>query len=272
VADTAPRLVAQAAVGRSLFDGSLFNTVLFSQAQGVLVGLTGCTPERAAASLLNTAFELLLSPSEVAECLLRSMTTDDDQDGPILTRLATEALDAGPPHAARRVIRLDPAGRTSDLSLLHVVETWDGGVPGVRVRGELDLATAPDLTAAVSRAGRWPLGDRERQPLGDRERQPLGDRERQPLGDRERQPLGDRAREPLGDQRAAFHLDLEGVTFLDLTGLRILRAIHAQITEDGRHLLSVTAPIAAGCRRLLALAIERDWLPAPFDPALPTRV
>jgi anti-anti-sigma regulatory factor len=256
VADTAPRLVAQAAVGRSLFDGSLFNTVLFSQAQGVLVGLTGCTPERAAASLLNTAFELLLSPSEVAECLLRSMTTDDDQDGPILTRLATEALDAGPPHAARRVIRLDPAGRTSDLSLLHVVETWDGGVPGVRVRGELDLATAPDLTAAVSRAGRWPLGDRERQPLGDRERQ----------------PLGDRAREPLGDQRAAFHLDLEGVTFLDLTGLRILRAIHAQITEDGRHLLSVTAPIAAGCRRLLALAIERDWLPAPFDPALPTRV
>jgi anti-sigma B factor antagonist len=161
------------------------------------------------------------------------MTTEDDQDGPILTRLATEALDPGQRHAPHSVIRLDGAGRTTDSSLLHVVETWDGGVPGVRARGELDLATAPDLTAAVNRAGRWPVGQ-----------------------------VADPGRD------VSFKLDLEGITFLDLTGLRILRALHSQISLDGGYVLAVTAPTTKGCRRLLGLAVELGWLPAAFDPVL----
>jgi anti-anti-sigma regulatory factor len=224
-------LTPETAVGRSLYD-----KVIFSQAQGVLVGLTGCSPGRAAHALLDTAFQQLLSPGEVAQSLLRSITTDNDQDGSILTGLAAIALEPDAEHQPHPVIRIDGVGRTSESSILHVVETWDGGVPGVRAHGELDLATVPDLMAAVGRAGRWPVGH-------------------------EQDP----------GRTVWFRLDLEGITFLDLTGVRILNAIHDQITEDGRYVMTISTPIAQGCRRLLALAVHLGWLPAGFDPALLAR-
>jgi hypothetical protein len=89
MADTALRAPhpAPAVIGESLHE-----RVLFTQAQGILVGLTGCSPDRAAHSLSRVAHDLGMSPGEVARRLMRCVTTDDDRAGPIMAGLAVSAL------------------------------------------------------------------------------------------------------------------------------------------------------------------------------------
>lgn len=56
------------------------DSVLFDQGRGLLIGLTGCTPERAAEALVSTAAQLGISPARAAEMLLELVTTLPDAD------------------------------------------------------------------------------------------------------------------------------------------------------------------------------------------------
>jgi hypothetical protein len=86
---------------------SLCDRVLFSQAQGLLVGLTGCTPDRAAHALLGVARDLDITVGEVARQLTRCMSIDDDRAGPIMARLAAAALGPEPAAIPDHTIWLD---------------------------------------------------------------------------------------------------------------------------------------------------------------------
>jgi hypothetical protein len=96
---------------------SLHDRVLFSQAQGILVGLTGCTPDRAAHALIAAAADLGLAVGEVGRRLMRCMTVDDDQAGPLMARLAEAALSSEPEFASEsvpdNVIHLDDSPQGS---------------------------------------------------------------------------------------------------------------------------------------------------------------
>jgi STAS domain len=63
-------------------------------------------------------------------------------------------------------------------------------------------------------------------------------------------------------------LDLTDVTFLDVMGVAALRRIHEQALRQGGIRLGL--PIAEGPRRLIALALDRGWLPSAFHPTMPT--
>ena len=49
-------------------------SVIFDQGRGLLIGLTGCTPERAADALVSTAAQLGISPARAAGLLLERIT------------------------------------------------------------------------------------------------------------------------------------------------------------------------------------------------------
>jgi RNA polymerase sigma factor (sigma-70 family) len=70
---TRPTVAAENPVGHSL-DGRL----AFLHAQSVLVGLAGCTPDRAAGALTDTATERGLDPAGLAGLFLDSVDTPDD--------------------------------------------------------------------------------------------------------------------------------------------------------------------------------------------------
>jgi hypothetical protein len=92
---------------------SLCVRVVFSQAQGLLVGLTGCTPDRAAHALLGVARDLDITVGEVARQLTRCMNIDDDRAGPIMARLAAAALGPEPEEIPEQIIWLDRSPRLS---------------------------------------------------------------------------------------------------------------------------------------------------------------
>jgi anti-anti-sigma factor len=221
MADPRSSLVAALSMRKTLSD-----RVRFSQAQGLLVGLTGCSPERAAEALRDTAFATLMRPSEVAVTLIQSISADDDQDGAVLSQLIVRALESEDRRRARRGTKLDEFGHPAESGYLDVVETWQDGVPGVRVQGELDLGTAQHLVATVGRAHKR-LAHAEQ-------------------------------------HGSLFVLDLNAVTFVDLSGLRTLASLHAQITDGGRQLMDVVGPSAAGAQRLIALAVGEGWRPKVF--------
>jgi hypothetical protein len=62
-----------------------------------------------------------------------------------------------------------------------------------------------------------------------------------------------------------FFLDLRDVTFLDAGGLFVLGRVHEQVDGSG-DVLRVAAPLPAGPRRALLLAVTRGLLPAAFSP------
>jgi STAS domain len=62
-------------------------------------------------------------------------------------------------------------------------------------------------------------------------------------------------------------LDLTEVTFLDVMGVAALRRVHYRVLLRGE--LRLGLPVAAGPRRLLALAFDHGWLPLEFCPSTP---
>jgi anti-anti-sigma factor len=98
-----------------------------------------------------------------------------------------------------------------------------GGPPGVVMSGELDIATAPMLRAAVATA------IRRHAALGT-------------------PPAG------------AFLLDLAQVSFMDSAALHTLTDIHTRVSAHG-WTLDLTWPAGRGPRRLLLLAATLGWLP-----------
>jgi hypothetical protein len=60
--------------------GDVPDSVTFDQGRGLLIGLTGCTPEGAARALVSTAAQLGIAPTRAAEMLLELITTLPDPD------------------------------------------------------------------------------------------------------------------------------------------------------------------------------------------------
>jgi hypothetical protein len=105
MADTAPCDICPTdlvVIGQSLCE-----RVLFSQAQGILVGLTCCSPDRAAHALLSAARDLGITVGEVARQLTRCMATDDDRFGPMMARVAAATLGPEPAGIPDHTIWLD---------------------------------------------------------------------------------------------------------------------------------------------------------------------
>jgi hypothetical protein len=65
----------------------------------------------------------------------------------------------------------------------------------------------------------------------------------------------------------ALVLDLTGVTFLDVMGVASLRRIHEQ--SLGRGGIRLGLPVAENPRWLIALALDRGWLPSAFRSGRP---
>lgn len=103
-----------------------------------------------------------------------------------------------------------------------------GDLRGVTVTGEIDLATSWLLDRAVE-ASCPPVAETEPCP------------------------------------RYIFLLNLAAVTFLDASGLRAFTGAQDRAEASGYE-LRVATPMAAGPRRLLHLAVDRNWLPAVYRP------
>jgi len=218
---------------------SLQDRLTFSHARELLVGLTGCTRERATSSLQRAAVALGIEDADLARRFLQGLEDrGDDDTGTLVVSLASAAQTA----------TADPNGANTDsaggLSLPWAVEagprasagTGDPHEPAtpadahvvVAVQGELDIATAVQLEAAVEST----------------------------------RPAGPGGSEDGGD----VLLSLQGVTFVDLAGADGLASVHAAVLARGMS-LRVTPPAAAGPRRLLLLATQRAWLAPVFTPA-----
>jgi anti-anti-sigma factor len=124
-----------------------------------------------------------------------------------------------------------PAQTRAELPPLYMISTVAGGLRCVAVGGELDLATVPLLDAAVAEAFR----------------------------------TGSAVR---GATTGRFLLDLSGVSFMDASALTALNRIDRFVRRRGEE-LSLIAPVASGPRRLLLLAVGREWLSPAFTPVHP---
>ncbi len=223
---------------------SLRDRLTFSHARELLVGLTGCTRERATSSLQLAAVALGIGDADLARRFLHGLEDrGDDDTGTLVVSLASAAQTAAadPYGANTDSANTDSAG---GLSLPWAVEagprasagTGDPHEPAtpadahvvVAVQGELDIATAVQLEAAVEST----------------------------------RPAGPGGSEEGGDVLLSLH----GVTFVDLAGADGLASVHAAVLARGMS-LRVTPPAAAGPRRLLLLATQRAWLAPVFTPA-----
>jgi hypothetical protein len=110
-----------------------------------------------------------------------------------------------------------------------VIPILAGRVRGVAVVGDLDPATVSRLDAAVAEVCRADPAS------------------------------------PDPGTKPGFLLNLRDVTFLDAGGLFVLRRIREQIDGCGDE-LRVAAPLPAGPRRVLLLAVTRGQLRAVFSP------
>jgi ABC-type transporter Mla MlaB component len=215
---------------------SLDDRLLFSQAQGVLVGLTECSRRRAAQALQSTAVALALDVTDIAKLFLSCLTTADDELAEaVVLRVAMAALTsesgdveiAAGHHLPGRE-RVPLTGRAALIRSLKVVPHEVGEPRGVTLAGELDLATAPLLAAETADAGTsW--GPRQPKAGG-----------------------------------CAFTLDLARLTFVDVSGMRALERVQRQVDACGEA-LRVVLPQAPGPRRLLSFAVEGGWLSAAFS-------
>ncbi len=212
---------------------ALRDRLTFSHARELLVGLTGCTRERATSSLQLAAVALGIEDADLARQFLQGLEDRGaDDTGTLVVSLASAAqtatankdsgglslpwaAEAGPRAGAGTGDPHEPATPAD----AHVV---------VAVQGELDIATAVQLEAAVEST----------------------------------RPAGPGGSEDGGD----VLLSLQGVTFVDLAGADGLASVHAAVLARGMS-LRVTPPAAAGPRRLLLLATQRAWLAPVFTPA-----
>lgn len=122
-------------------DRTLQDRLAFRQATALVVGLVGCTPERATAALLAVAGHLGVLPAEIGPLFLRCVS------GPVDDR--SEALVAGVEEAAQTV------DRPSTEPPLTVVPILEGDLRGMAVAGELDAATVPLLVPTIAEVYRW---------------------------------------------------------------------------------------------------------------------
>ena len=134
-----------------------------------------------------------------------------------------------PPIWSGLEVRPVPAQTRAELPPLYMISTVQGGLRCVAVGGELDLTTVPLLDAAVAEAFR----------------------------------TGSAVR---GRTTGRFLLDLSGVSFMDASALTALDRIDRFVRRRGEE-LSLVAPMAPGPRRLLLLAVGREWLSPAFTPA-----
>jgi anti-anti-sigma regulatory factor len=203
--------------------------LLFKQAQGVLSGLTDCTPTRAAHALLSAATQLGMTPSDVAFRFLHYMSTDDAHAETLMGILAGATQDPAlpdlPDATSSGTEWSGTEGSDAVRTPMHVLPTRVGETHGVAANGDLDLATAPLLKAMVTDVCRAPREART--------------------------------------QTAWFHLDLGGLMFLDLTGLHALNTIHTEL-EALDEQLRVTPPTSGEARWLLRLAVSWGWLSSVF--------
>jgi anti-anti-sigma regulatory factor len=125
---------------------------LFKQAQGVLAGLTDCTPQRAGRALLSAATQLGMTPSDVAFRFLHYMSTDDAHAETLMGVLAGATQEPDFADAIPRRTEGNDAARAP----MHVFATRVGDTRGVAANGDLDLATAPLLKAVVTDVCRAP--------------------------------------------------------------------------------------------------------------------
>ena len=137
----------------------------------------------------------------------------------------------GPPVWEGLETRPVPAQTRAGLPPLFMISTVADGRRSVAVGGELDLATAPLLHSAVAEALRTGSAGRE-------------------------------------TTAGRFVLNLSGVGFMDGSALTALDRIGRSVRRRGEE-LSVVAPVARGPRRLLLLAVGREWLSAAFSPVHP---
>lgn len=239
---------AGAGSGNERTNPSLSEQLAFGQAQGLLVGLTGCTPRRAGKALMEAAARLELHPASLATMFLHCATTvQDDESEAFVVSLGDAALaadpddespadhaDPGPPLADRAAAAPDPepggtGGGRYPPPVLEVTPFPAGGHGGVTVHGELDLMTSPLLEAAVTEVYRTAAAPRDAATAG------------------------------------VFLLNLADMTFLDGSGLQALQSVHGRTQGRGDE-LRVAAPVAGGPRRLLRFAVSRGWLAPLFTP------
>jgi anti-anti-sigma factor len=124
-----PDPIAGLTAAQRSIDLALRRRSLILQAQGLLAEITGCTLGRADAAITRAAQALHLDAVEVAGCLIDSVDGGlNDGSEKLLIRLIQAA----------GLLRTETAiGPSADLAEICYL----GEIPGVRMRGELDLAT-----------------------------------------------------------------------------------------------------------------------------------
>jgi anti-anti-sigma regulatory factor len=229
-----PPIIATAAEALGLL---LDDSALFAEAQALLVDVTGCTLRRAANALLLTAAHQHVDAMHVAQRFVLAMTIQPERSSdPLVVYLVAVALSADttcsavteaiPSQAQPR----DPGRQQPDLGILthNLIESASiGSIRGFRAHGELDLSTADELLRVATDIRSTSAGGTL-------------------------------------DSGVLF-VDLENVTFIDVAGLGALAGIINHARDYGLQLL-VSTPTAAGPRKLLAMAVNRDWIVPDFSP------
>lgn len=243
--------------GAADLTGSVQARLSFRQAQGLLAGLCGCTEQRAAQALLSTAARHGIASAHIGAQFLAALESDPatrseadrDHEDLVINLIEAAVLPpdgrglqrSAPPtaqpesrpdvgQASTRPARGDAKPLNGPAALPFLV-IYTERESGLIVEGELDLATAPQLQAAVTKFG-WP------------------------------------ARTPDHDS-PSLQLDLNAVTFIDISGAHALNNVHAHVAAQGGQ-LHVTPPAGRGPRRLLQYAVDSGWLAPLFAPEDPT--
>lgn len=178
-------------------------------------------------------------PADCAAEALRRVANDlGVQVGSVARRLLHNAVSAGADAdsfvarvertALATALQRRRSAAAPPLPLASAVPIVSGDLRGVTVTGEIDLATSWLLDRAVE-ASCPPVAETEPCP------------------------------------RSVFLLNLAGVTFLDASGIRAFTEAQDRAEASGYE-VRVAAPMAAGPRRLLHLAVDRKWLDPVYRP------
>jgi len=234
---------------------ALEQRLLLGQARDTLVGLTGCSQERAVAALTTVAMFLDLERVDIARHFLSGTVRPSGQMGGAMVTTLTAVARApqasrgtggleAPRGAAGAVVAPDgghqraaaPARPGSEamapLIRLRSTSRPVGGPIVLTVSGELDLSTGPELAAAITGA------------------------------------IGSGADSTHGGD--VFLLALEGLTFIDTAGLSTLASAPARVRDAGMT-FAVALPTARAPRRVIALATAHSWLPSAFEDGISAR-
>jgi anti-anti-sigma regulatory factor len=190
------------------------------QAQALLVGLTGCPPHCAVEALQRIAEVLHVHPASVAHRLLHGVDSPDHDAKRFVARVERMTLAAA--LEGSRSTGADQAPPTSAVPIAS------GGLRGVTVTGEIDIATTALLDSAVTESCSVAAGTGL-------------------------------------PSRSVFLLNLADMTFLDASGLQAMAKAQEQAEANG-YQVRAAPPIAPGPRRVLRLAVDRGWLDPLYRP------